>query len=1000
MRLPARRSAWGLGIVFTAMAAAAAAEPSPGGPSLDNELQRAKGLATDGQYDQASALARKLLTEAEAVSGPVSAPVAEALDVIVEAERLLGRVKDPAIRAFAQRSIDVREALLGPDHPDVARSVNNLANLLSESGDYVDARPLYERVVRIQEATLKPDDPYLAKTYNNLANLISDMGDYIGSFPLYERALAIKEKAHGPGDPQLISTLLGLSILNRLTGDYIEALRLAERGLQIARTKLRPGHPRIAIALATVAGVHSEMGDVAEARSLLEQALSLQQKELPPDHPDLAATLGDLANLDRDAGRLESARDLYQRALAIQKESLERDSAYTAPIRLSLGHVLEGLGDAEGARAEFRHALAISEGQLGRDHPDVALSLDALAGALERDGKAEEARELLRRGLSLRETALGGDHPLVAESLAHLAALAMRSGGDAEALADARRAEAIGRRALLVVARGSAERTATEYAVTRPSGLGVEIDLARTRRTEETTRAAWDDLIRSRGLVLDAMAARQRSVARSADARVVRLSEDLRAARQQEAALWIRGLEAQSAASYRRLLEDARRREEGLERDLAGSSTTSPDPPGPSDPSGPRSLAAVLASLPAGHALVAFAAVRPLGAGPDPADPVSVAFIATSAATAPEIVDLGPSARIDDLVLRWRAAVDADPPPVRGGGRRKEEIDRRIGNELRRAIWDPIATRLAGVTGVFIVPEGAINLVDFAALPRGSSGYLVEKAPLMHYLSVERDLSDFDDRAPGAVDAASKGLLLVGGPAFGAAGASEVASRRSAECTPSKPLSFAPLAGAQREMETIGALWSRSLKAPAQAMKSLSGAEATKDALERLAPDYGIVHIATHGFFLGDSCGLEPVGGPAGNPLLLSGLALAGANAGPAGILTARELASIDLASVDLVVLSACQTGVGTVRPGEGVFGLRRAVRVAGARALVMSLWRTGDETTRQWMSRFYGRRLAGRSTAEAVRDASLQLLRDRRTSGLDTDPLNWTGFIATGDWR
>ena len=1023
MRLPASWRGSCLAIVLAAAAAGVAAEPRPdsppatgapaaAAPSLDADLKRAKGLAADGQYAEASALGQTLLAEAEAASGPVSAPVAEALDVIVEAERLNGRYKDPRVRGFAQRSIDVRERLLGPEHPDTSRSVNNLANLLSESGDYVDARPLYERVVRIQEATLKPDDPTLAKTYNNLANLISDMGDYAGSFPMYERALAIKEKAHGPEDPQLISTLLGLSILHRLTGDYPEALRLGERGLAIARTKLRPAHPRTAIALGTVASVHSEMGDFAEARALLEQALALQQKELPPDHPDLAATLGDLGDLDREAGALQSARDLYLRALAIQEHSLKPESAYVVPIRLSLGEVLDELGDADGARAEFRRALTISEDQLGRDHPDVAQSLDPLAASLERDGKIDEARALLQRGLALRQAGLGGEHPLVATSLARLAAIALRTGADAEALDEAGRAEAIGRRALVVVARASAERTAIEYAATRPSALDVEIELARRRRSREAVQAAWDDLIRSRGLVLDTVAARQRHAAGSTDRNVVRLGDDLRAARQQEAALWLRGLEAQSPESYRRLLEDARRREERLERALAAthSGPDSATPLSGGEVAGARSLEAVLRALPPGQALVGYATVRPAGAGPDAAAPISVAFVAADRSSAPDIVDLGPAARIDELILRWRAAIDADPVPYRGAARRKEEADRRLGLDLRRALWDPVAARLGKAAGVFLVPEGAINLVDFAALPQGKSGYLVETGPRMHYLSVESDLADLGGQRTGGIEASSRGLLIVGGPVFDRGptpaadrpqqAAAKVTTRVTRGCEGSAALRFAPLAGAAREMEAIGALWSGSRTVAGRPVKLLSGESATKDGLERLAPGYDVVHVATHGFFLGDSCRIDGGGGSAANPLLLSGLALAGANEGAGGILTARELASIDLSSADLVVLSACQTGVGAIRPGEGVFGLRRAVRVAGAKALVMSLWRTGDETTRQWMSRFYERRLSGRSTAEAVRDASLALLVERRKAGLDTDPLHWAGFIATGDWR
>jgi CHAT domain-containing protein len=181
------------------------------------------------------------------------------------------------------------------------------------------------------------------------------------------------------------------------------------------------------------------------------------------------------------------------------------------------------------------------------------------------------------------------------------------------------------------------------------------------------------------------------------------------------------------------------------------------------------------------------------------------------------------------------------------------------------------------------------------------------------------------------------------------------------------------------------------------------------------------LHLATHGFFLNGDCAAAPsgtrgVGGlssggprrPSGNPLLRSGLALAGANrrslAGPSeddGILTAEEVASLDLSGVEWAVLSACDTGVGEIHAGEGVFGLRRAFQVAGARTVVMSLWSVDDQATRAWMKALYEGRFQRRlSTADAVHQASLSVLRDRRAKGLSTHPFFWAAFVAAGDWR
>src|SRR5262249_49654260 len=114
-----------------------------------------------------------------------------------------------------------------------------------------------------------------------------------------------------------------------------------------------------------------------------------------------------------------------------------------------------------------------------------------------------------------------------------------------------------------------------------------------------------------------------------------------------------------------------------------------------------------------------------------------------------------------------------------------------------------------------------------------------------------------------------------------------------------------------------------------------------------------------------------------------------------------EEVASLDLTGVEWAVLSACDTGLGVIRAGEGVLGLRRAFQVAGARTVIMSLWSVEDQTTRQWMQTLYRSRLErGLDTAEAVREAALTVLRARRAQGLSGHPFYWAGFVAAGDWR
>ena len=355
---------------------------------------------------------------------------------------------------------------------------------------------------------------------------------------------------------------------------------------------------------------------------------------------------------------------------------------------------------------------------------------------------------------------------------------------------------------------------------------------------------------------------------------------------------------------------------------------------------------------------------------------------------------------------------------------------RRAGQALRLAIWDPIAAHLAGANRIFVVPDGAIGLVPFAALPAGASSYLLEQSPPINYLSAERDL------AAGTVPrpTSARGMLALGGPAFDDASLAIVgantptpatgmvaapAGAGAAGCASFQNLRFQPLDGTLEEVQELSRLWAKGRSA--EPVRVLQGRDATESTFKQTAHEYRVLHVATHGFFLSGACGANAVAGtrgvggltaarpvPGENPLLLSGLALAGANRrasaapdGDDGILTAEEVAALDLSGVEWAVLSACDTGVGEVKAGEGVFGLRRAFQIAGAHSVIMSLWSVDDQSTRAWMRALYDARFArGRSTSDAVHDASLALLRDRRAKGLSTHPFFWAAFVAAGDWQ
>ncbi len=668
---------------------------------------------------------------------------------------------------------------------------------------------------------------------------------------------------------------------------------------------------------------------------------------------------------------------------------------------------------------------------------------------LYQQGDYKGARDLFERSLNAFDSSLGPGHPLVARSLNNLAHLLLVTGEVEAALDAAMRAEEIGRAHLYLTARTMAERQALSYASVRASGLDLMLSLAARGLGSESRARVWDGMIRSRALVLDEMAARHRAIAGASQ--IGRLAQELAAAHQRLANLMVRGPSQESPELYRHLLDEARQDKDKAERSLAEGSVAFQR-----DLERSRTgLAEITSALPPDTGLVAFArynqhgtpatqAGQPAAAGSrtevkqiEPV-PSYLAFVLRAGEKQPLVQTLGKAEEIDKLVAEWSREAARGVFDEKRSERQAEAAYRSAGELLRLKVWDPLATYLEGARQIFVIPDGALNLVNLAALPVGEEGYLLEGS-VLHYFSAERDLVASGTRPPrrGA-------LLAFGGPDFdetslfaglspSGAGQGAGASARTAAafrgersgCDQFHSVRFDPLPGTAREAAAVVALWNEVRGQRYGEAVYLTGTAASEAEFKRRASDHRILHMATHGFFLGSQCpsavdAVRGVGGlvstgekqrlpPIGeNPLLLSGLALAGANHRESasaqeddGILTAEEIAALDLSGVEWAVLSACDTGVGEVRAGEGVFGLRRAFQVAGVGTLIMSLWSVEDESARQWMEALYkARLLKGLGTAEAVREASLEVLHRRRENGQSTHPFYWGGFVAAGDWR
>jgi serine/threonine protein kinase/class 3 adenylate cyclase/Tfp pilus assembly protein PilF len=348
----------------------------------------------------------------------------------------LGRHAEGARLAAA--SLALREELLGPNHPETATALNDLASLLHSGGDFAAARPLYERALAIREATLGPEALDTAVTLNNLAMLLRATGAYGEALPLFERGRAIREKALGADDPDTALAINNLAAIHQAMGNYPAALALSREALAAREKALGPDHADTAASLNNVALLLRATGDAAAARPLLERALAINEVALGPNHPGTATSLNNLARALRDSGDAAAARPLYERSLAILEIALGPDHPNTATAANNLARLLQSLGDREAALPLFEKALAATERTLGPDHPDMAASLNNLALFHQEGGDLERARPLFQRALEVCVAALGAEHPNTAMVRLNLfgSLVALRRAAVAEAKAE------------------------------------------------------------------------------------------------------------------------------------------------------------------------------------------------------------------------------------------------------------------------------------------------------------------------------------------------------------------------------------------------------------------------------------------------------------------------------------------------------------------------------------------------------------------------------------
>lgn len=1044
-----------------------------------SDLENVRRLQGQARWAASESLATIVLARLAHDPAPDSLEIAEALFLIGRSRwRSVRDPDDPGLSA-AFRSLAIRERRLGPEHLEVAAAHVLVGTLLRYSNQPDSARVHLERGLEIRRARLAPTDTVLADSWGQLGRIQRARGDHQAAVEAWTRALEVRERAHGPDHVSVANLLREVGDEWYKLGDPDRARASLERSLAIFdRIEGGRDHPSRWYALNILSAVENEAGNFGRDLDLTYEALRVSQSIQGRDSTNALVSRLNLCGRLLDVGDPAGARSCALTVLPDLAARYGPVHPWTLHARQVLAFALVVSGDTAAASGHLRAVDVELSGKTGPPHPVLALILRKQAEIARDQGRYTEAIALAERsirvalempnrgqrglftadsyrvliGILLRQSAElaleGRPNTTPALELPHreaasldsvereLARIAEEYGLASRGIAPSilitrgRVAERLGRRneawtlslegerlqreRLQANIRTLPDRAALEFSRRVVTFQDLMLDLARDDDPSHL-ETAWDRLVRRRGMVRDEIARRHLpSWWRSDSALAGAHARWIEAQRRYAQRLVRSGGSGRDSADHAAIVE-LRLRSEEAERVYAKSLAARGSPLAPAN----ASLADVRSRLLAGQALIGCVETE------SRSDTARIsAFVARGGEPDLQRVELGRSADLSAALEPWLEHLRTQPAPRQARDGRADREQRRLGQRVREQTWDRIAPFLEDANDVFVVADGLLLDLPWHALPDAADRFLVEAGPRIHVLNAERELVRPRPEPP------SEKLLAIGAPDFqrgsdtAPAGSLADATVRASPgpCADGRIPPLAPLPGSGVEVHEVARAWhSRGGQA-----RLLMGVDASEVQLKREAPGHAVLHLATHGIVMGDTCTIGPstargVGGTAPaagrrpstqarvEESLWMGrrvwLALAGANRAREhdrdeneGLLTAEEVVTLDLEGTDWVVLSACHSGLARRWSREGSLGMRRAFHLAGARTVIASQWTVEDQPAREWMMALYAARTSGASTAEALRSARRGVLEERRRTGRSTHPFYWAAFSATGE--
>ena len=857
--------------------------------------------------------------------------------------------------------------------------------------NYLKAEAIWLKLKKLGEKD-KSDGGYAA-CLNNLANLYSEMGLYQKAEPLLVESMELTRKYTNDRDSTLSYNINNLAALYHSMGQYAKAEPLYIQAMEIRRKVVGANHPSYAVSINNLGTLYLEMGQAQKAEPLFLEAKEIRKRTTGEMDADYAMTLNNLAALYEDKKDYAKAEAHYLQAQEIWKQKDQQNPDYAMNLN-NLASLYVKMKQTQKAEAPMKKASEIWRTIYGEKHPLYALSLNNL-GALYRRSRSRlnESKQMYERSLLLRKEVLGKDHPLTADTENDLGLLYMQLGEYAKAETH-----------LVSASRTIMENLVSNFSVLSDKEkarylefnyLSLESNNSFIHNHRDVSKAflrnSFDLHLLFKSLSLADTRNMLNRVKNSNDSSLRRLFEEWKTKKLILSHQY--SLPAGNRMSDLATLESSA---EAIEKELNRRSIAFRD----QKEMLRVNTAQVQARLANDEAAIEFVRFRLYR---DQWDESAMygAYVLRKNDEAPVFVPLCTETDLDRVILKGGSSPTNVAKVFYRSLIRSDRSS--LADSLYEITWKPLEKYLSGVKRVSYSPAGKLYGIAFHALPSDSNTFLVDKYLLQQFTSI-RNIA----LRSAEVKATRIGNLVLFGDATFSMDSSQLVKRRSisvvSSSMPVKGLvdtkeagPWTNLPGTAEEVRQIESIF----KGKAMPVRAYTGIEASEEnvkALDGRSP--GTLHIATHGFFLPEgsrTSGTTDSYSAARDPLLRSGLVFAGGNyswtggrsiAGVEdGIATAYELAQLDLGNTELVVLSACETGLGDVKGAEGVFGLQRSFKMAGVKNMIVSLWQVPDKETIELMTAFYSNRLGGKSTRESFNLAQGEMRRKY-------PPFYWAAFV------